>query len=74
MWLVWIQWIPLGRVLIAVLGVEKLRMPLVKVITQVVICDVCEVEEFQQLVGLLLDEIVVDTLFLGNRVLRTGIV
>ena len=72
--LVAIQRVPPRRVLVTVLGVEKLRVSLIEVISQVVLRDVRKVQKFQQLNWLLLDQVVFDAEFLGDWVLRARIV
>ena len=72
--LIFIQGVSSGSVLVAVLGVEELGKPLVKVIFQVVVRDVGKVQEIVQFGRLLQHVVEVDADLLGDWVLSTRVV
>jgi len=72
--LVFVQRVSSGSVLITMLWVEELRKPLVKVVFQVVVRDVGEVQEIVQFGRLLQHVVEIDADLLGDRVLSTRVV
>ena len=74
LWLVRIKRVPLGRVLVTMLRVKELGIPLVEVIFEVIICNICEVQKVVQLGWLLPHGVEIDADLLGDWVLSTCIV
>ena len=72
--LVFIQRVSSGSVLVTVLGVEELGKPLVKVVFQIVVRDVSEVQEVIQFGRLLQHVVEIDADLLGDWVLSTRVV
>lgn len=72
--LVRVEWIPFRRELVAVLRIEELWVPIIKIVDGVRLRDVREVEEVEEICRLLRDRVKVETSLDSDWVLRTRIV